>query len=183
MKAPRQSNQLQLQLWVAVVEEPDVVLRSRYTIKKLVGLKSRMTVMQREGVKAIALWPFLEYPNIGMERHLMLALIKRWVSRWKGFRVGGRRVSFSIFDIVLFTDLPMTGSIIELDGDEVSTNVGEMVRGRMAEWEREEMVRRVLGRSGKKRRFFRNYVSTMEALCEENNGDDRVGLWVRIMHF
>ncbi|KAJ8429780.1 LOW QUALITY PROTEIN: hypothetical protein Cgig2_006471 [Carnegiea gigantea] len=136
VKAPKQTNQLQLQHRVAVVNESDVVLWSRCTIKKLVGLNARMTAMQREAVKATTLRPFLEYPNIGMERHLALALIKYW-----GFRVGGRRVSFSIFDIALFTDLSTIRSIVELDG--ASTNVGEMVRGHMAEWEREEMAETV----------------------------------------
>ena len=42
------------------------------------------------------------------------------------------------------------------------------------------MVRRVPGRSGKKRRFFRNYVAAMAELCEENSDDDRVGLWLQI---
>lgn len=53
----------------------------------------------------------------------------------------------------------------------------------MNDWEREDVVTRVPGRSGKKRRFFRNYVSAMVALSEENNGDDRVGVWVKIYAF
>lgn len=46
---------------------------------------------QREAVRASALSPFLEYPDIGMERHLTLALIKCWVPRWKAFRIGGAK--------------------------------------------------------------------------------------------
>lgn len=101
----------------------------------------------------------------------------------EGFRVGGRRVSIFVFDVALLTGLPTTGQIIDLDGDEVTTDVGEMVCDRMAEWEKEEMDTRLPGRSGKKSRFFRNYVSDMVALCEENNEDDRVGLWVKIYAF
>ncbi|KAJ8421573.1 hypothetical protein Cgig2_028557 [Carnegiea gigantea] len=75
------------------------------------------------------------------------------------------------------------GQIVDLDGDEVRTDVGTMVRDHMVEWEREEMVTRLPGRSRKKRRFFRNYVSAMVALCEENKEDDRVRLSVRIYAF
>ncbi|KAJ8420647.1 hypothetical protein Cgig2_027320 [Carnegiea gigantea] len=71
-----------------------------------------------------------------------------------------------------FLEYPDIGRIVQLDGDKVSTDVGEMVCDRMVEWERYEMVRRLLGRSGKKTKFFHNYVSTIKALCEENNGDD-----------
>ncbi|KAJ8419874.1 hypothetical protein Cgig2_033654 [Carnegiea gigantea] len=75
----------------------DVLVRSRCTIRTLVGVNRRMTPNQRETMKATVLWPFLEYPKIGMERHLMLALIKCWVPRWKAFRIGGRWVPFSIY--------------------------------------------------------------------------------------
>ncbi|KAJ8442481.1 hypothetical protein Cgig2_022364 [Carnegiea gigantea] len=121
--------------------DSEVVLRSRCTLRTLVGLNGRMTVTQREAVKATVLWPFLEYPELGMERHLTLSLIKCWVPRWKAFRVGGRRVLFSVYDVALFTGLPATGRAIELNRDEMSTEVGDMVRERMNEWEREEMAR------------------------------------------
>lgn len=70
-----------------------------------------------------------------------------------------------------------------MNGDEVWTEVGSMVRERMLHWEREEMVSRVPGRSGKKWRFFRNYVSAMVALCDENKGDDHICMWVKIYVF
>ncbi|KAJ8420616.1 hypothetical protein Cgig2_023143 [Carnegiea gigantea] len=105
------------------------------------------------------------------------------VPRWKVFRVGGRRVPFSVFDVALMTGLPATRKIVELDREEVTTEVGEMVRGCMAEWEREKIVTRLPGRSGKKRRFFWNYVSAMVALYEGNSKDDQVRLWVRIYAF
>ena len=54
-------------------------------------------------------------------------------------------MSFSMFDVALLTGSPATGRIVELDGDEVTTDVGEMVHRRMAEWEREEMVTRLPG--------------------------------------
>jgi len=45
------------------------------------------------------------------------------------------------------------------------------------------MATRVSGRSGKKRCFFRNYVAAMVQLCEENNRDEQVGLWLRLYVF
>lgn len=120
----------------------------------MVGLNGRMTVTQREAMKATVLWPFLEYPELGMERHLTLSLIKCWVPWCKAFRVGGRRVPFSVYDVALFTGFPATCRVVELNRDEMSTEVGDMVRERMNDWEREEVVTRVPGRSGKKRCFF-----------------------------
>ena len=38
------------------------------------------------------------------------------------------------------------------------------------------MVSQMPDRLGKKRRFSDNYMSAMMALCDENNGEDRVGL-------
>ena len=45
------------------------------------------------------------------------------------------------------------------------------------------MISKVLGRSRKKRHFFRNYVSALVALCDENNRDDRVGISMKIYAF
>jgi len=39
-------------------------------------------------------------------------------------------VAFSVFDVVLMTGLPTIGKTIQLGGDEVMREVGEMVRGR-----------------------------------------------------
>jgi len=49
------------------------------------------------------------------------------------------------------TRLPATGMRVELDGEGVSSEVGLLIHGRMAKWERKEMGIRVPGRSGKKR--------------------------------
>jgi len=85
--------------------------------------------------------------------------------------------------VALFTGLPATGRNVELDGEEVESDIGTAVRGRVAEWEAEEMERRVPGKSGKKRRFFRNYVSAMVSLCEEHSADDQVGVWMKMYAF
>ncbi|KAJ8425180.1 hypothetical protein Cgig2_010789 [Carnegiea gigantea] len=137
----------------------------------------------RDAVLRTVLRPVLEYGERAMERHLTLALIQAW-DRWrKAFRIVGREVRFTIFDVVLFTSLPGTGKKVELDGEEVSTEVGDMVRARMGEWEREEMARRVPNKSGKKRRFFKHYVNVMMELCEENAEEDRVGIWLKLYAF
>ena len=88
-------------------------------MKKLVAVNGRMTATQRAAVEGTVLRPCLQYCDIEMERHLTLALIKCWVPRWKAFRIGGRRVPFSVFDVALMTGLPATGRRVELDGEEV----------------------------------------------------------------
>ena len=52
------------------------MLLSRCTLKKLVAVNARMTATQRAAVEGTILRPCLEYYDIGMERHLTLALIK-----------------------------------------------------------------------------------------------------------
>jgi len=64
---------------------------------------------QREAVMGTVWRPLLQYREIGMERHLILTLIKCWVPPWKAFRIGGKRVPFSVFDVALFMGLPVTG--------------------------------------------------------------------------
>lgn len=113
---------------VNCTSDSEVLLKLRCTLRTLVGLNGRMTVTQREAMKATVLWPFLEYAELGMERHLTLSLIKCWVPWWKAFRVGGRRVPFSVYDVALFIGLPATCRAVELNGDEMSTEVGDMVR-------------------------------------------------------
>jgi len=143
------------------VEECDVMLRARCTLKKLVAVNATVTPLQRVALEGTMLEPFLQYCDIVMERHLTLALIRCWVPRWKAFRIAGRGVPFSMFDVSLFMGLPATGRRVQLDAEEVASDIAIAVRGRVAEWEAEEMGRRVPGRSGKKRRFFRNYISAM----------------------
>ncbi|KAJ8426388.1 hypothetical protein Cgig2_000583 [Carnegiea gigantea] len=163
--------------------ESDVILHSQYALRKLVMVNTGMSNKQREAMMGTIWRPLLQYPEIGMERHLTLALIKYWIPRWKAFRIGGRRVPFSVFDVALFMGLPAMGRRVELEGEELSTEVSVLVRGCVADWEQEEMASRVPGRSGKKRRSFRNYVAAMAKLCEENNEDEQVGLWLRLYVF
>jgi len=160
-----------------------VILRSRCALRSICALHGRLTPYQRDAVLGTVLRPVLEYREMAMERHLTLALIQALDRRRKAFRIGGREVRFTVFDVVLFTGLPGTGKKVELDGEEVSMEVGDMVRARMGEWERMEMARRAPKKSGKKRRFFKHYVNVMMELCEENADEDRVGIWLRLYAF
>ncbi|KAJ8430715.1 LOW QUALITY PROTEIN: hypothetical protein Cgig2_000280 [Carnegiea gigantea] len=161
----------------------DVILRSMCTLRSICALHGRMTPYQRDAVLGTTLQPVLEYGEMAMKRHLMLALIKSWDRRRKAFRIAGREVRFMVFDVVMFTSLPGTGMKVELDGEEVSTEVGNMVRARMGEWEWVEMTRSVSKKFRKERRFFKNYVNVMMELCEENAEEDRVGIRLRLYAF
>ncbi|KAJ8441116.1 hypothetical protein Cgig2_006945 [Carnegiea gigantea] len=115
------------------VGESDVILRSLCALRKLVMVNAGMSNRQREAVMGTVWRPLLQYREIAMERYLTLALTKCWVPRWKAFWIGGRRVPFSVFDVALFTGLPTMGRRVELEGEELSTKVGVLVRGCVAD--------------------------------------------------
>ncbi|KAJ8424183.1 LOW QUALITY PROTEIN: hypothetical protein Cgig2_028308 [Carnegiea gigantea] len=160
----------------------DVILRSRCTLRSICALHGRLTPYQRDAILGTVLRPVLEYGEMAMERHLMVALIQAWDRRRKAFRIAGREVRFTVYDVVLFTGLPGTGKKVELDREEVSTEVGDMVRARMGEWERKEMERRVPRRSGKKRRFFKHYVNVMMEMCARMLRRTELGYGSNYMH-
>ncbi|KAJ8421134.1 LOW QUALITY PROTEIN: hypothetical protein Cgig2_021767 [Carnegiea gigantea] len=126
VEALTESTQLHQQ--VAVINDSNVVLRSRCTIKKLVGLNTRIIANQRQAVKETIMCLFLRCPEIGVGRHLTLALIKCWVLQWKAFRLGEERVLCFVFDVALLTGLSVIGRKVEVDGDEVTIDVRQMVR-------------------------------------------------------
>ena len=119
--------------------------------------------------------PVLEYGEMDMERQLTVALIDSWDHKRKAFRIAGRKIPFTVFDVVLMTGLPGSGKEVEVDGEEVATKVGDMIRRCMAEWEREEMARRVPNKSGKKPRFFRHYLNVTIQLSDEHVQEEQVG--------
>ena len=80
-----------------------MILRSRCTLHSICALHGRMIPYQRNAVLGIVLGPVLEYGEIAMETHLTLALIKSWDQRRKAFRIAGREVRFTVFDVVIFT--------------------------------------------------------------------------------
>ncbi|KAJ8423597.1 hypothetical protein Cgig2_030663 [Carnegiea gigantea] len=175
------------------VGESDVILRSRCALRKLVMVNKGMSNRQREAVMGTVWRPLLQYREIGMERHLPLALIKYWVLRWKAFRIGGGRVPFSVFDVALFTSLPATRRRVELEGEELSMEVGILVRGCVADWEEEEMASRVPGRLGRNDDSFetmsllwQSYVWFYEHTTRFGDQDKkqfpRIDNWVKVDH-
>jgi len=112
-----------------------VILHSRCKLRGVIGLHKRMAPYQREVVMGTVLRPVLEYGEMDMERQLTVVLIDSWDHKRKGFRIAGRKIPFTVFDVVLMTGLPRSGKKVEVDGEEVSTKVGDMIRRCMAEWE------------------------------------------------
>ncbi|KAJ8422651.1 hypothetical protein Cgig2_032399 [Carnegiea gigantea] len=56
-------------------------------------------------------------PMKGKKRDLMTALVMAWVARKKGFRLAGRVVPFSVFDVALFTGFSAIDKQVQF-GDE-----------------------------------------------------------------
>ncbi|KAJ8423069.1 hypothetical protein Cgig2_009338 [Carnegiea gigantea] len=162
------------------VVDADVVLRSRYTLGSLVRLNVTLDDFHKDAVRGTMFTTTLEYGGMEMDLHLTLVLVKCWVPRWKAFRLVGRHVPFSVFDVALMTGLPALGTRIELDRLEVSTEMGRLVRERMYEWEREWLAEKVASRPAKKVRYFRKYVNCMASLAQEFNGEDQVGIFLRL---
>ena len=146
----------------------------------VIGLHKRMTPYQRDVVMGAALRPVLEYGGMDMERHLTLALIDSWDRKRKAFKIAGRKVPFIVFDVVLITGSLGSGRKVEVDREEVSIEVGDKIRKCMAEWEREEMTRRVLSKYRKKRRFFRHFLNVMIQLCDEHAEEEQVGISLKL---
>ena len=115
-----------------VVEDCNIVFWSWCTLKKLVAVNARITVNQRAALEATVWRPCLNYRDISMERHLTLNLIKYWVPQWKAFRILDRRVPFSMFDGFSVMGLLATERRVEFDWDEVSSDVGLLICGRIA---------------------------------------------------
>ncbi|KAJ8429909.1 LOW QUALITY PROTEIN: hypothetical protein Cgig2_025339 [Carnegiea gigantea] len=59
--------------------------------------------------------PVLKCKPFVMDRHLVHALVKSWVSESKAFRIGRREVPFSVYDVALLTGLPATRKHVIFD--------------------------------------------------------------------
>jgi len=55
------------------------------------------------------------------------------VPQWKAFRIPYRRVPSFMLDVSLLMGLPATERRVELDGEEVSSDIGLLICGHMAE--------------------------------------------------
>ncbi|KAJ8427850.1 hypothetical protein Cgig2_012550 [Carnegiea gigantea] len=86
-----------------------------------------------------------------VSRELTAALVKAWVPQRKAFRLARRLMPFSVYDIALFTGLPVT---------ETSDNLKS--------------------EKGRKRPVFRNYVKVMKKLLDANKEPEKLGLWLSL---
>ena len=66
-----------------------------------------------EALEGIILKLVLQYMQFTMQRKLTTALAMAWITRRRGFRLAGRVVQFSVFDVALLTALPPTGEIVQ----------------------------------------------------------------------
>ncbi|KAJ8425386.1 hypothetical protein Cgig2_018475 [Carnegiea gigantea] len=114
------------------------------------------------------------------ERELTAALVKAWVPRRKAFRLTGRLVLFSVYDVALFTGLPMIGKVFEFGEDDLSTTeLARMVRLRIAQYVTEKSDN-LKSKKGRKRPVFRHYIKVMKKLLDANKELEKLGLWLSL---
>jgi len=87
----------------AIIEEGNIVLRFVVHIEEAGWVKWKDICHSKGSCEGNCVVSFLVYGEIVMERHLTLTLRKSWVPRQNAFRIGGRRVMFSVYDVSLFT--------------------------------------------------------------------------------
>ncbi|KAJ8427794.1 hypothetical protein Cgig2_032853 [Carnegiea gigantea] len=103
-----------------------------------------------------------------MQRELTAALVKAWVPQRKAFKLAGRLVPFSIYDVTMFSCLPVTGKIVEFGEDDLSTT------------ELAKMSDNLKSEKGSKRPVFRNYIKVMKKLLDANKELEKLGLWLSL---
>lgn len=94
----------------------------------LVRLNPTLDDFDKDAVRGTVFRAALEYGGMDMDQHLTLALVKCWVPQWKAFRLAAHRVPFSVFDVALMTGLLALEIRVELDGVDVSIDMGRLVR-------------------------------------------------------
>ena len=70
-----------------------------------------------------------------------------------------------MFDIFLFAGLPATGDSVQFGEDGDTTEVGALVRQRMADYVEENHQKLMRGKGSKKLKVFRHYIKVMRKLC------------------
>ncbi|KAJ8441664.1 hypothetical protein Cgig2_019051 [Carnegiea gigantea] len=157
-----------------------VSVRGRCTLDKICKFNKTVQPYHREAIKGTILKPILEYQQFPMQRDLTTALVKAWVPRRKAFRLAGRLVPFSMYDVAFFTGLPVTGKTVEFaEGDFSTIDIARMVRRRMAQYatEKSDKLKR---EKGSKKPVFRNYTKVMKKLLDANNEPEKVELWLSL---
>ncbi|KAJ8443110.1 hypothetical protein Cgig2_030878 [Carnegiea gigantea] len=111
---------------------------------------------------------------------LTAALVKAWVPWRKAFRLAGRLMAFSVYDVALFTGLPVTDKIVEFDEDDLSTTeLARIVCLCMGQYVTEKSDN-LKSEKGRKRPVFRNYIKVMKKLLDANKELEKLGLWLSL---
>ncbi|KAJ8438684.1 hypothetical protein Cgig2_011867 [Carnegiea gigantea] len=112
---------------------------------------------RRIGMIEVAENPVVKYKPFAMDRHPVRALIECWNSNTKSFKLRRREVPFSVYNVALIMGLPVYGKSVSFERNEVTSEVGELLKGAMADYvSRERGRRRTMV---KDMRIYRNYVS------------------------
>jgi len=110
-----------------------VSVRERCTLEMICQFKDALQPYHKDVIEGTILKMILEYRTFSMQRELTPALVKAWVPRRKAFRLTGRLVPLSVYNVAFFTCLPVICKIVEFGEDDLSTTELErMVRLRMA---------------------------------------------------
>ncbi|KAJ8437820.1 hypothetical protein Cgig2_013436 [Carnegiea gigantea] len=150
-----------------------VSVRGRCTLDKICKFNKTVQPYHREAIEGTILKPVLEYRPFPMQRDLTTVLVKAWVSWRKAFRLTGRLVPFSVYDVAFFIGLPVTGKIVEFaEGDFLTTDIA-----RMYVTEKSDKLKR---EKGSKKPVFKNYIKVMKQLLDANNEPEKVELWLSL---
>ncbi|KAJ8430890.1 hypothetical protein Cgig2_003883 [Carnegiea gigantea] len=152
-----------------------VSVRGRCTLEKICKFNKMLEPYQKEAIEGTILKPILEYRPFSMQWELTATLVKAWAPRRKAFRLAGRLVPFSVYDVALFTGLPVTGKIVEFGKDDLSTTeLAKMVRPRMAQYVTEKSDN-LKSEKGRKRPVLELHKGDEEAIGRKKRaGEGRV---------
>jgi len=109
-------------------------VRGRCTLDIISAFMKTFQQYHVQALEGTILKPVLHYRQFAMQRELTTVLLMAWVPRRRGFRLAGRVVPFSVFDVALMTGLPATGEIVQFGDEGEVSEVGRMVREQMAEY-------------------------------------------------
>ncbi|KAJ8440453.1 hypothetical protein Cgig2_013612 [Carnegiea gigantea] len=157
-----------------------VSVRGRCTLERIYKFNKTLKPHQRKVIEGTILKPILDYRPFFMQRELTTALVKAWVPWRKAFRLAGRFVPFSMYDVAFFTSLSVTGKRVEFGEDDLSaTELARMVRLCMAQYitEKSDKLKR---EKGSKKLVFRNYIKVMKKLLDANKELEKLGLWLSL---
>jgi len=97
----------------------EYVVHPKCAFEAICGLVKELNDIEKEAVRGMAWGPMLEYKKFVTDRHLVQALIYAWNPDSTSFRVGGREVRFTYFDVALMTGLLVIGSEVFFHGGRV----------------------------------------------------------------